>query len=83
MIQANIGLNWPSIFREEDFFYKSKPSTQYMKHTIELSLALNCGVWGYNICDAILKTRIIMLLPYDIRWFIFAFINEFIGRKRR
>ena len=29
-----------------------KPSTQYKKHTIELFLALNCGVWGYNICDA-------------------------------
>jgi hypothetical protein len=27
MIQANVGLNWPSIFREEDFFYKSLRTT--------------------------------------------------------
>jgi hypothetical protein len=53
MIQANVGLNWSSIFREEDLLvvrvnynHFFKPSTQYKKHTIELSLALNCGVWG-------------------------------------
>jgi hypothetical protein len=44
-----------------------KPSTQYKKHAIDLSLALNCGVWGKIFVTPgdrahILKTRIIMYI---------------------
>jgi hypothetical protein len=35
MIQANVGLNWPSIFREEDLFDKRLRTTDERRTPIE------------------------------------------------